>query len=94
MQAINRGVIFKSIYPEKWSLPRILHQLNKKNPRKFQIKRYNTDFVRCDIIDNQKVLIKLVQQDPLQFGGVFFIEDEKLAENLKNIFEEMWEQAI
>ncbi len=93
IQAVNRGIEFKSIYPKKIELPNILKKLSKKSPDKFQIRRYNTDFVRCDIIDDNKVLIKLVQQDPLQFGGVFFIENEKLNENLKKIFYELWEQA-
>lgn len=91
VDAVHRGVVFKSIYPKNIILPKILMQLNKKHPDKFQIKRINTDFVRCDIIDGKKVLIKLVQQDPLQSGGVIFIENEKLAENLKKIFYELWE---
>lgn len=93
VNAIKRGVIFKVIYPKKIILPKILQQLNKKHPEKFQVKRFDTDFIRCDIIDGEKVLIKLVQEDPLQFGGVLFIEDKKLAENLTRIFSEMWEQA-
>lgn len=91
--AVNRGVIFKSLYPKKIILPKILMNLNKKYPNKFQVRRFDTDFTRCDIIDNKKVLIKLVQEDPMQFGGVLFIENEKLAENLKRIFYELWRQA-
>ena len=64
-----------------------------KKPDKFQIRRHDTDFVRCDIIDNKKVMIKIIQKDPLQFGGILFVENERLAENLKRIFEEMWENA-
>ena len=71
----------------------MLEKLNKKQPEKFQVKKLDTDFVRCDIIDNDKVLIKLVHQDALQFGGILFIENEKLNENLRNIFYELWEQA-
>jgi hypothetical protein len=59
----------------------------------FQVKRFDTDFIRCDIIDKKKVLLKIVQPDPMNFGGVFFIEDEKLAENLIRIFNEMWEHT-
>ena len=93
VDATKRGVIFRSIYPESAVLPRILAELNKKSPEKFQTKKLDTDFTRCDIIDNKKVLIKLIQPDALNFGGVFFIENEKLAENLKRIFNEMWEHA-
>jgi len=92
-KAIKRGVVFKSIYPKETILPKILQEINKKNLEKFQVKRFNTDFMRCDIIDRKKVLLKLVQQDPLQFGGILFIENEKLAENLVKIFNELWEQA-
>jgi len=91
--ATKRGVIFKSIYPKNIVLPTILEKLNKNKPDKLQVKRFDTDFVRCDIIDNDKVLIKLVQQDPIQFGGVFFIQDENLNDNLRKIFFELWEQA-
>ncbi len=90
---IKRGVVLKSIYPKKTILPKVLQELNEKNPEKFQIKRFDTDFVRCDIIDGKKSLIKLVHQDPLQFGGILFIENENLADNLTKIFKEMWEQA-
>ncbi len=93
VKAVKRGVKFKAIYPKDTDIPKILKNLNKQNPKSFQIKRFNTDFVRCDIIDEKKVLLKIVQADPLQFGGVLFIENESLANNLKKIFEEMWEQA-
>ncbi len=93
VKAIKKGVIFKAIYPKKTILPKILQDLNKKQPDKFQVKRLDTDFVRCDIIDRKKALIKLVHPDPLQFGGVLFVENEKLAENLMRIFNELWEQA-
>ena len=93
IKAVERGVIFKSIYPLNISLPIILQKLNKKHPDKFQIRRFDSDFTRCDIIDSKKVLIKLVHQDALQFGGVLFVENEKLAENLAKIFNEMWEIA-
>ena len=88
--AVKRGVVFKSIYPQDTRLPIILEKLNKKYPDKFQIKRFDSDFARCDIIDRKKVMIKLVHQDALQFGGILFIENEKLAENLSRIFSEIW----
>lgn len=93
LNAVKRGVVFKAIYPKKAILPKSLQQLNKEYPKGFQVRRFDTDFTRCDIIDGKKVLIKLVQQDPLQFGGVLFIENENLAENLTRIFNEMWEQG-
>lgn len=92
-KAVSRGVIFKSIYPKSTILPKSLQELNKKYPNKFQVKRFDSDFVRTDIIDKEKVLIKIVQQDPMQFGGILFIENERLAENLTKIFYEFWEQA-
>lgn len=92
-KAVARGVIFKAIYPKKVELPKILTNLNKKHPEKFQVKRFDTDFVRCDVIDERKVLIKLAQKDVLNSGGVLFIENERLAENLKRIFYCFWEQA-
>jgi len=91
--AINQGVVFKTIYPRNIELPKNIQNLNKKHPKYFQIKRINTDFTRCDIVDNEKVMIKLVQKDPLQFGGILFIENEKLNKNLRNIFYELWNEA-
>jgi sugar-specific transcriptional regulator TrmB len=75
VKATERGVVLKSIYPNDIELPAILNSLNKKHPEKFQIRRFNTDFTRCDIIDSNKVMIKLIHQDPLQFGGILFIEN-------------------
>lgn len=92
-KAVERGVVFKAIYPKNAELPKILEKLHKTNPRGFQVKRFDTDFARCDIIDGNKVMIKLVHQDALQFGGILFIENEKLADNFRKIFDEMWEQA-
>lgn len=89
-KAIERGVVFKAIYPENAVLPIILQKLNKEHPNKFQIKKINTDFTRCDIIDGKKVMLKLVNEDPLQFGGIIFAENEKLAQNLMKIFLNMW----
>ena len=91
LKAVERGVIFKAIYPENAVLPVILQRLNKEHPNKFHIKRINTDFARCDIINGKKILLKLVHEDPLQFGGIIFIQNEKLAQNLKKIFLNMWD---
>jgi len=52
----------------------------------------DTDFTRCDLIDDRKIMIKFVRQDPIQFGGILFIEDEKLNENLRKIFYMMWDE--
>jgi sugar-specific transcriptional regulator TrmB len=94
INTVKKGVKFKSIYPKNCELPIIVKNLNKNHPSKFKIKRFDTDFVRCDIIDGKKVMLKLVTDDPILFGGILFIKDEKLAENLKRIFNQMWEQAI
>lgn len=93
IDAIKRGVVFKTIYPTDCEIPPVLSELNKTMPHKFQIKRLNTAFARCDIIDHKKVLLKLVHQDPINFGGVLFIENEKLAQNLQKIFEQFWQEA-
>jgi sugar-specific transcriptional regulator TrmB len=90
-KAVNRGVLFKCIYPKAIILPDILQKLNKSKPDCFQVKRLDTDYARCDIIDRNKVLLKLVQQDPLQFGGILFFENQKFAENLAKVFDAMWE---
>jgi len=91
--AVKRGVIFKSIYPKSAVLPPILKKLNETMPEKFQVKRLDTDFTRCEIEDGRKVLIKLVQKDILQFGWIVFVENDKFAENLTRIFRQMWENA-
>lgn len=90
--AVKRGVVFKSIYPKKSILPNLIQKLSKGNSSSFNIKRIDTDFTRCDIIDEKKVLLKLVNEDPLLFGGIFFIEDENLAKNLKRIFNKLWNE--
>jgi len=88
--ATKRGVIFKAIYPVKTKLPDILKKIN---PQKFNVKYKDIDFMRCDIIDGKKVLVKLTHDDPLSFGGVIFLENEKLARNLTNIFNQIWKDA-
>ena len=93
VKATERGVVFKSIYAKNVVLPELLNNLNKKKPKMFQVGRFDTDFARCDIIDGRKVLIKLVHEDPVQIGGVIFIENEKLATSLTRIFSLMWENA-
>jgi len=49
--------------------------------------------VRCDIIDEKKILVKLVHHDALAFGGIIFIEDERFAKNLQRVFDQFWEEA-
>lgn len=89
--AIKRGLKIKAIYPENIELPPTLKKLAKEG--KFKIKRLDNNFTRTDIVDNKKVLIKLQQKDLVNSGGSIFIENERLAENLKKIFNEMWGQA-
>ncbi|GEM_PF-1535037 len=93
VKAVERGIAFRAIYPKNIILPPLLARLHREQPRAFQIKRLYIDFLRCDIIDGKKVLLKLVHQDPLHLGGILFIEDEKLARNLQAIFEHFWEEA-
>jgi sugar-specific transcriptional regulator TrmB len=88
--ATGRGVRFRAIYPRNATLPSMLAALPKE---RFRVRRSDTDFPRIDIIDGKKVLIKLVQDDPLAFGGVLFIEHEALARNLLGIFERFWSEA-
>lgn len=88
-KATQRGVKFRSIYPKKVKLPAKLQAIKQG----FNIRRLDTDFVRCDIIDRKKVLIKFTAEDAIQFVGVLFVENEKLARNFQNIFEQFWEQA-
>ncbi len=91
--AVERGVVFRAIYPRNTILPRKLSKLNKKYPKLFQVRRLDTAFIRCDIIDRKKVLLKLSYEDPILFGGVIFIEDKRLAYNVQQIFEQMWENG-
>ena len=94
VNAVKKGVVFRAVYPTNAVLPPILAQLNKKHQEKFQVKRIKTDYIRCDIIDSRKVLLKLVSPDALNFGGILFIENEKFAANLKKVFEQLWEEAL
>jgi hypothetical protein len=48
---------------------------------------------RIDITGNKKVMIKILCDDPLMFGGIVYIENEKFAKNLKIIFEEIWKNS-
>ncbi len=89
-KAIERGVRFRSIYPKHILLPTLLQNLPQNS---FQVRKLNTDYTRCDIIDRKKVLVKLVSEDAHALGGILFIENEKLARNLQEVFEEMWREA-
>ena len=88
--AIERGVKFKCIYPVDAKLPLILQNLPKD---KFIVRRLDLDFTRCDIIDGKKVLLKLVHADAMNFGGIIFLEDEAFARNLRQVFEQFWQEA-
>jgi hypothetical protein len=88
--ATRRGVRFRAIYPVSTTIPHLLRDLPKDT---FVVRRADTDFIRCDIIDQKKVLLKLVHKDPLAFGGIIFIEDERFAKNLQRVFDQFWEQS-
>lgn len=88
--AIKRGVTFRCIYPKNIEIPTLLQKLPKE---KFQIRRLDTNFSRCDIVDKKKVCIKLMHQDAMSFGGIIFLENEKFAKNLQTIFETFWNEA-
>jgi len=92
-RSVKRGVKTMAIYPKEVILPRILEKLSKKYPDNFQVKRFNTDFPRCDIIDGKKVLIKLAHEDLASPGGTIFFENERFAQNLVKIFSQYWEEA-
>jgi sugar-specific transcriptional regulator TrmB len=88
--AVARGVKFRAIYHKDTQIPTTLEKLPKD---KFAIRRTTQDMCRIDIVDNKKVMIKIVHDDPMMFGGIIFVENEKLAKNLKTIFEDMWKHA-
>lgn len=88
--AVKRGVTFRCIYPIDVEIPTLLKKLPKD---KFQIRRLDTNFARCDITDKKKVCIKLMHQDAMSFGGIIFLENEKFAKNLQTIFETFWNEA-
>lgn len=88
--AIKRGVTFRCIYPANVEIPSLLQKLPKD---KFQVRRLDTNFSRCDVIDRKKVCIKLMHQDAMSFGGIIFLENEKFAKNLQAIFETFWNEA-
>jgi phage portal protein BeeE len=90
VSAIKRGVIFKCIYPEKMELPESLKRLSNKS---FNVRRRNIQNYRIDIVDNKNVLIKFTYEDPLIFGGIIYIKDNKLAANLRKIFDDIWIKA-
>jgi sugar-specific transcriptional regulator TrmB len=88
--ALKRGVVIKYIFPVGKELPVILKRLSVEYPDQFLVKRIDTTFPRCDIIDGKKVLVKLVHEDIVDSGGSIFVENEKLAENLVRIFNGIW----
>lgn len=94
LESTKRGVAYKSIYPEHVELPPVLKKLSNSNPGKFQVRRLTINFTRFDIIDDDKVLLKLTHPDPLQFGGIIFINDKTLAQHLRKIFYSFWDEAM
>lgn len=90
-KAVARGVRFRCIYPAGAAIPKLLQRLPAD---RFEVRRLDTDFVRCDIIDGRKVMVKLVHRDPTAFGGIIFLEDERFARNLQRVFEQLWAEGI
>jgi sugar-specific transcriptional regulator TrmB len=88
--ASERGVKFRALYHRDTKIPENILKLPKN---KFEIRRITQDMYRIDIIDEKKVMIKIVYEDSLLFGGIIFVENEKLAKNLKALFEDMWKKA-
>ncbi|MGV8171975.1 MAG: TrmB family transcriptional regulator [Candidatus Woesearchaeota archaeon] len=88
--AIARGVKFRAIYHKDTQIPSAIEKLPKD---KFSIRRTTQEIYRIDIVDNKKVMIKIVHDDPMMFGGIIFVENEKLAKNLKAIFEDVWKNS-
>ena len=90
IRMINRGVVYKTIYPLNKPIPELLKDYTKK----FEIKRLDTTFQRCDVIDKRFVLIKILDEhDILNFIGSIFIDDENLAMNLRYTFFQLWNKA-
>jgi sugar-specific transcriptional regulator TrmB len=92
-KSIERGVKFKALYHTSTIIPENILRLSKNKVNKFEIRKTENDIYRMDIIDSKKVMIKIVSDDPLMFGGIIFIENEKLAKNLKVLFEDLWKKA-
>lgn len=89
-KAIGRGVKFRAIYHKNTLIPPNIIKLPKD---RFEIRRTSNDLYRLDIVDDKKIMIKIVYDDPLLFGGIIFVENEKLAKNLKAIFEDVWKNS-
>ena len=88
-EAINRGVIFRCIYPKNTELP--VH-LSKLPYTKFLTQFKDIDYYRIDIVDDERIMIKMIYEDPLIFGGIIYLQDPKLARNAKKIFEDIWDK--
>lgn len=88
--AIGRGVKFRAIYHRETSIPKSLLSMPEN---KFEIRKTSNEICRFDVVDGKKVMIKLVYDDPLLFGGIIMVENEKLARNLKALFEDMWKKS-
>ena len=93
LNALERGVKFRSIFPKKAAFAYLTKKAQKEYPKNFLVKRLDTDFIRCDIIDKKVILIKFVDEDVLRFLGLIRLEDERLAENFLVKFEELWNIA-
>lgn len=89
--AAARGVRFRAIYPRAAKLPPIIERLAATDS--FAIRRLDTDFTRCDVVDGRAVMVKLVGPDKSAFGGIVFFEDRRFAGNLGRVFETLWSEA-
>lgn len=89
LKMLDRGVSFKTIYPTKAALPKIL----KENIDRFELRRLDTDFQRCDIIDERFVLLKITDKDKVNFIGSILVDDKNLTKNLKSRFLGLWDEA-
>ncbi len=87
---LERGVNYKTIYPETKKVPKLLDGYKNR----FEFRRLNTTFQRCDIIDRRYILLKILDEnDVMNFIGAIFIDDPDLAKNLRYTFFKLWETA-
>ena len=66
--------------------------LSKLPYTKFLTQFKDIDYYRIDIVDDERIMIKMIYEDPLIFGGIIYLQDPKLARNAKKIFEDIWDK--
>jgi sugar-specific transcriptional regulator TrmB len=89
-EAVGRGVHFRALYHESTRIPSSILSLPKN---RFEIRRTDKEMERLDIVDGKRVMLKIISDDPLLFGGVISVENERLAKNLQAIFEDLWKRS-